>query len=257
MPPYGDPPGGGTRGKNAVIAVVPAHNEEDSIAETVSEIRGVCPGLDVLVIDDGSTDNTGMKALQAGAMVIDMRENMGVGEAERRGLYYAYSHGYRYAVRLDGDGQHPASGISDLLGPLCREEADVVVGSRFLRASCGGYEVSKPRRLGIAYFRVLLRLSASRRFTDPTSGFRAYSREAMFLVSRTEPQRYPEVTSLRVFSSRGLAVREVPVRMRERARGRSTLGALSALFLVVGVTLEFLRPLPRLSPAGPAETALA
>jgi hypothetical protein len=255
--PYGNPTGGGAQDSNTVIAVVPAHNEEENIAETVGEIRSVCPGLDVLVVDDGSTDSTGIEALNSGAMVIALEENLGVGEAERRGLYYAYSHGYGYAVRLDGDGQHPASAIADLLAALCGEEADVVVGSRFLRTAGGEYDVSRPRRWGIAYFRVLLRLSSRLHFTDPTSGFRAYSRRAMSLVCRSEPPRYPEVTSLRLFARNGLKVCEVPVLMRARMRGRSTLGAWRAVSLIAVATLDLMRPPFLLSPAGTRESALA
>ena len=256
LPPPCDP-GAGPGRDNGAIAVVPAHNEGESIGETVREIRRSCPGLDVLVIDDGSSDCTGRKALEAGAMVIRSEENMGVGEAERRGLVYAYEHGYGYAVRLDGDGQHPASDIARLLEPLCTGAADVVVGSRFLGGSGEGYEVSMPRRLGISYFRTLLRVSSSRYFADPTSGYRAYSRRAMYLFCQVEPVRYPEVTSLRLFARNGLAVREVAVRMRPRANGRSTIGAWSAACMMVGVTLDLMRPSPPLSPFQPEQAVPA
>ena len=256
IPPREDP-GAGPGRDNAVIAVVPAHNEKESIGETVYEIRRSCPGLDVVVIDDGSSDDTGREALEAGAMVIRSEENRGVGEAERRGLIYAYGRGYRYAVRLDGDGQHPASDITRLLEPLCGGYAEVVVGSRFLGGSGEGYAVSMPRRLGMSYFRTLLRLSTPMYFTDPTSGYRAYSRGAMHLLCQVEPPRYPEVTSLRLFARNGLAVREVPVRMRPRAKGRSTLGAWSALSMIVGVTLDLMRPPLRFSSPKPGETVPA
>ncbi|RJP27612.1 MAG: glycosyltransferase [Actinobacteria bacterium] len=258
--PEASPPestcGGGSGRDNAVLAVIPAHNEEESIAGVVSEIRCRCPGLDTLVVDDGSCDNTGEKALLAGAMVLRLAENKGVGEAERRGLSYALSHGYSYAVRLDGDGQHPASGIVDLLGPLCNGSADAVIGSRFMAGSRDGYETSKPRRLGMAYFRAALRLSTSLSFSDPTSGYRAYSRRAMYLLSRAEPLRYPEVTSLRLLASGGLRVCEVAVEMRPRRKGRSSIGTWRAIAMTAGVTLDLLRVSPRSACGQPEEPAL-
>ncbi len=242
--PLSPPEGGSGDGSgrdSAVLAVIPAHNEEENIVDVVSEIRRVCPGLDILVVDDGSRDGTGGKALASGAMVMRLGENSGVGEAERRGLAYAYSRGYAYAVRLDGDGQHPASGIADLLAPLCKGRASAAVGSRFLDGSRRGYSTSRPRRLGMAYFRAALRLSTSLRFSDPTSGYRAYSRQAMLLLSRAEPLRYPEVTSLRLLALSGLEVCEVPVEMRPRRNGRSSIGLWHAAAMIAGVTLELMR----------------
>ena len=241
IPPE-DPPGKDACRDNAVIAVVPAHNEEENVGDVVSEIRRNCPGLDVLVIDDGSSDGTGKAALEAGAMVLSLKSNMGVGEAERRGLAYAYSRGYAYAVRLDGDGQHPASCIIGLLAPLCSGEANVVVGSRFLAGSGLGYSISRSRRLGMAYFRAILRLSTSLRFSDPTSGCRSYSRQAMYLLSHVEPPRYPEVTSLRLLASGGLVVREVPVEVGPRRNGQSSIRMREALSMAVEVTLDLLHP---------------
>jgi hypothetical protein len=240
QPPDNDGGRGGT-----VLAVVPARNEEGNVGRVVRDIRGTCPGVDVLVIDDGSTDGTTIEALKAGAMVLCVGENGGVGEAVRLGLAYAFDRGYGYAVRLDGDGQHPAAYIRRLLRPLEDEEAEVVVGSRFLGGlgDAGGEgDVSGPRRLGMAYFRAVLRWSTSREFTDPTSGFRAYSRRAMWFEALKDQPRYPEVTSLRLLVHNHFAVREVAVDMAPRRNGRSTLAGWKGLAMVAGVTLEFLRP---------------
>jgi len=259
-PPMASPPrgtcDGGAGRDNAVLAVIPAHDEEDNVGEVVSEIRRICPGLDVLVVDDGSRDRTGEKALLAGAMVLRLDENMGVGEAERRGLSYAFGHGYTLVVRLDGDGQHPAESIVSLLAPLCCGKADVALGSRFMAGSRGEYRASRLRRLGMAYFRTALRLSTSLRFSDPTSGYRAYSRKAMYLLSRAEPLRYPEVTSLALLAANGMKVREVPVEMQPRRNGRSSIGVRQAAAMIAGVSLELLR-VPRTSPRRSEEPVLA
>jgi len=245
-PPEVYPPAGDEQGSRGyALAVVPAYNEEGAVGRVVGEIRKACAGVDVLVIDDGSEDGTGVEALEAGALVMRMEHNLGVGEAVRRGLAYAFARGYRFAIRLDGDGQHPAGLIPRLLRPLERGESEVVVGSRFLRAGGEAQGISLPRRIGIRYFRALLGWRTSRRFTDPTSGFRAYSRRAMRLLIQNRPLRYPEVTSLRLFADNRVAVKEVAVDMEPRHNGRSTLRGLKGLAMVWGVTLEFLGPAPR------------
>ncbi|MBN2025148.1 MAG: glycosyltransferase [Actinobacteria bacterium] len=257
-PPEVSPPQGtcGGSGEKAVLAVIPAHDEEGNVGEVVSEIRRVCPGLDILVVDDGSRDRTGEEALLAGAMVLRLDEKMGVGEAERRGLAFAFGQGYSFAVRLDGDGQHPADSIAKLLAPLCCGRADVALGSRFMAGSRKGYTTSRVRRLGMAYFRALLRSSTSLHFNDPTSGYRAYGRKAMYLLSRAEPLRYPEVTSLRLLTANGMKVCEVAVEMRSRQNGRSSIGTWQAVAMIAGVTLELLR-VPRALPRRSEKPVLA
>jgi hypothetical protein len=229
------------KGKDPVLVVIPACNEENNIALVVMDVKRLYPWMDVLVVDDGSRDRTNEVALKAGAMVLRFEENRGVGEAERLGLQYAYRDGYLHVVRLDGDGQHPADCIHRLLAPLKEGKADVVVGSRFFREERGGYGTTVSRRLGIAYFKALLRLTLSRSFSDPTSGFRAYSRQAMLLASQTKLPRYPEVSSLHLLVSNHLRVMEVPVSMAPRRSGSSSLRGWQGLAMVAGVTLNLLK----------------
>jgi hypothetical protein len=172
---------------------------------------------------------------------------VGVGEAVRRGFSYALEEGYRFAVRLDGDGQHPAGFIPDLLYPLEREESEVVVGSRFLQEDNGEYEISIPRRIGIAFLSAMLSWRTSLHFTDPTSGLRAYTRDAMRMMTSGRPPRYPEVSSLRLFVEEHVAVKEIPVKMEPRLNGRSSLRGLKGLAMVWGATLDLLY-----SPAQPS-----
>jgi len=251
--PKGDKPGSG----GYALAVVPAYNEQGAVGQVVTDIREACPGIDVLVIDDGSRDGTGIEALEAGAVVMRIRENVGVGEAVRLGFSYALTEGYRFTVRLDGDGQHPAIFIPRLLRPLERGEAEVAVGSRFLQSRSDEHGCSIPRRIGITYFGAILGWSTSRYFTDPTSGFRAYSRKALRLLVQDHLPRYPEVTSLRLFARNGIVVKELPVEMKPRQRVKSSLQGLKGLAMVWGVTLDFLSSPPRPSLPDDGEAAPA
>jgi len=255
-PPAGDEPGSG----GYALAVVPAYNEQGAVGQVVADIREAFAGIDVLVVDDGSHDGTGIEALETGAMVMRIMENVGIGEAVRRGLSYALTEGYRFTVRLDGDGQHPADFIPHLLRPLEQGESEVVVGSRFLQDDNGEYEVSIPRRIGIAFLSAILSWRTSLHFTDPTSGFRAYTRNAMRLMTSAHPPRYPEVSSLRLFADNKVAVKEVPVEMEPRYNGRSSLRGLKGLAMAWGATLDLLysparSPLPEDEATTPVYTA--
>ncbi len=244
-PPDGGSQDGGSDGSGPVLALLPARNEEENIASVVKEIDSLCPGLDILVVDDASGDCTGARALAEGAMVMRLERNLGVGEAERRGLAFALARGYSYAVRLDGDGQHPARHIHDLLRPLEREEADVVVGSRFLAGRCRACDISMPRRLGISYLRALMRRRTGIFFTDPTSGFRAYSRAAMRVLVEVKPRRYPEASDLLTLCAHGFRLRELAVEMRPRAGGKSSIGAFRGMRMLAEATVDLARFRPR------------
>lgn len=230
---------------NGTLVMIPARDEEGNVAKVVSEVRERYPTLDVLVLDDGSKDGTAAEALQAGAMVLRSEKNLGLGEMMRLGMAFALRKGYRAVVRLDGDGQHPVECVPSLLWPVLKGNADVVVGSRFLEG--GGYEgrITLPRRAGMAYFRFLLRLWVRRDFSDPTSGFRSYSRHAMSLLAERKAVRYPEVSDLHLLVCRDLVVREVPVKMRRRRNGKSSLGLTRALAMFWGATLTAFRPVPK------------
>ena len=223
------------------LLLVPAYNEAAGVARLVREIKGMYPEADVLVLDDGSRDGTAEQAYGAGAAVLRSSQNRGVGEMMRQGLSFAYRRGYRFAVRLDGDGQHPPEYVPALLEPIERGEAEVTVGSRFLREAPVHDKPSLPRRLGMAYFRLILRIATRRAFSDPTSGFQAYSREAMRFLAGQGSRRYPEVFMLLLLTRGGDRVREVEVEMRPRRYGRSTIGMREALSMAAGATACLLR----------------
>jgi glycosyltransferase involved in cell wall biosynthesis len=217
------------------MAIVPALNEAQTIASVVAEIRAVDPGLEILVIDDGSTDDTLAEARRAGALVARLPYNVGIGGAVQTGYQYARDHGFQVAVQVDGDGQHDPADLAQLLEPISADRADMVVGSRFLEA--GEYRPSFARKLGIRLLARVVSLLVRQRMTDPTSGFRAVNRRGIVLFAAEYPHDYPEAEANVVAYRRRLRVVEVPVAMRERAAGRSSINAPSSLYYMVKVTL--------------------
>ncbi len=175
--------------KRAVI--VPAYNEEGSVARVIEEIRAFDPGFEIVVVDDGSTDKTSLVARAAGARVLRLPFNVGIGGAVQTGHQYARDHGFDLAIQVDGDGQHDASELPKLLAPIVDDEADLVVGTRFIGDS--GYTPPKSRRLGILILAWIVSLITHQKVTDPTSGFRAVNRRALELFAGDYPHDYPEV----------------------------------------------------------------
>jgi glycosyltransferase involved in cell wall biosynthesis len=217
------------------LAIVPALNEAASIAEVVSEIRDYDRDIEVLVIDDGSTDATAAIAEAAGARVIRLPVNLGIGGAVQAGYLYAFERGFDVAVQVDGDGQHDASELGKLLEPIRAGRADLVIGTRF--AGARRYRAPLARRVGIALFAALVSLRVRQRMTDTTSGFRAVNRRGIRLFAADYPHDYPEVESL-VTAARGdLRVCEVPVAMRQRAAGSSSITTFRCFYYVVKVLL--------------------
>jgi len=226
-------------GGRRIVAVVPAFDEEGAIGTVVEELRAFDPEIDVVVVDDGSSDQTAAAASAAGAAVVRLPFNLGIGAAVQTGFRYAREHGYDVAVRLDGDGQHDPSQLPKLLEPLARGEADVVTGSRF-RDTEGGYRPPLARRLGISWFARLVSLLSRQRVTDTTSGFQALNRSGIALFASDYPSDYPEVEATVLLLKHRLRLVEVPVRMREREHGSSSITFLRSLYYAVKVTLALL-----------------
>jgi glycosyltransferase involved in cell wall biosynthesis len=217
------------------IAIVPAYNEAESIGRVIDEIRAYDPELEIVVVDDGSVDRTAAAAEERGVHVLRLPFNLGIGGAVQTGFHYAFENGFRLAVRIDGDGQHDPSQIGLLLEPVLAGEADIAVGSRF--AGSGGYRSSRPRRAGITILANTVSLLVGRRVTDPTSGFQALNRHAIGLFAADYPHDIPEVEAVLMLHKHRLRMAEVPVEMRERAGGRSSIGALFAVYYMVKVLL--------------------
>ena len=217
------------------IAIVPAFNEEESVTDVIEEIRAFDPDFEIVVVDDGSTDATTAAAANLGAHVVRLPFNLGIGGAVQTGFRYAFEHGFQLAVRVDGDGQHDPAQLGLLLGPILADEADIVVGSRF--ASDGGYRSSRSRRLGITILAKTVSILVGRRVTDPTSGFQALNRHAIALFAADYPHDYPEVEAALMVHKHELRMTEVPVQMRERSAGQSSIGALASVYYMVKVML--------------------
>jgi glycosyltransferase involved in cell wall biosynthesis len=217
------------------MAIVPAFNEEGSIAGVVGELLAYDPGLRVVVVDDGSTDRTAEVARASGAKVISLPFNLGIGGAVQTGFRYAWEQGFDVAVRADGDGQHDPAELDAILRPVLADEADVAVGSRFIGGD--GYRSSRSRRAGIRLLAWIVSALTRQRITDPTSGFQAANRLGIRLFAADYPHDYPEAEATVMVFKHRLRLQEVPVRMRARESGRSSITTVRSVYYMVKVVL--------------------
>ena len=217
------------------IAIVPSLNEEVSIGRVIDEIRAFDAGFDIVVVDDGSTDRTAGIAADRGANVLRLPFNLGIGGAVQTGYRFAFERGYDLAVQVDGDGQHDPAQLPAILGPVLAGEVDVCVGSRFAEGS--GYQSSFARRIGIRLFAYVVSAVVRQRVTDTTSGFRAVNRKGIALFAADYPHDYPEVEATVMSVKHKLRLREVPVVMRQRAGGASSITAFRSVYYMAKVLL--------------------
>jgi glycosyltransferase involved in cell wall biosynthesis len=224
--------------KTKILAMIPAYNESTSIEKVLAELKAAGLPVQPLVIDDGSKDDTARKARQAGALVITLPFNLGIGGAVQTGYRYAEQNGYDIAVQIDGDGQHDPSYLPKILAPLLEGRADLVVGSRFLHA--GGFRSSRMRRAGIRFFVFLIRLLTGLSCSDPTSGFRACNRSLIRVFAAYYPMDFPEPEAIVIARRLGVRIEEVPVVMRSRQLGKSSIGKLKSPYYMIKVTLAIM-----------------
>jgi glycosyltransferase involved in cell wall biosynthesis len=220
------------------LVFIPAWNEEANLPAVLDSLRETLPDVDVLVVDDGSTDRTADVARAHGATVHSLGSNLGLRFGIASGYRYALEHGYAYCGRVDADGQHPAGELARLLTLVRNGECDVAVGSRFVAGE--GYPAyrylpSPARRFGTAVLRRAMRLAIGRAFGDATSGLYAVNALALPLLAETYTSRAPEVEALVRLTNAGLRVEEVPVMMEQRAGGESKLRGSKAVKLVLTV----------------------
>lgn len=224
----------------ATLVIVPAYNEEGNIDRVIGDLKSTGLNIDILVINDGSADNTSAVAAATGqAMVLDLPNNLGIGGAVRTGFKFAQRHQYLTALQFDGDGQHIASEIPKLMASLRDQQANMVIGSRFLQKH-EGFRSTFVRRIGIRTFQILNSLLIGQRITDNTSGFRAYDKKAIDFLARYYPVDYPEPEAVILLGRNGFKIAEEFTLMQERRDGGSSITGFTGLYYMIKVLLAIL-----------------
>lgn len=221
-----------------VLIIIPAYNEAENIEHVVRHMMGQAPQYDYLVVNDGSTDNTLELCRQANFHYLDLSINMGIGGAVQAGYIYAYKNNYDIAVQMDGDGQHDIAYLEQMIAPILRDEADVVIGSRFLKKE--GFQSSASRRLGINILSGLIRLTTGKKIIDVTSGYRAVNRMFIDIYSKDYPTDYPEPEAIVAAIMHWGRVVEIPVQMKAREGGTSSITFKKSIYYMIKVTLAIL-----------------
>lgn len=220
------------------LVIIPAYNEEASIVNTVQDILDHAPGFNYVIINDCSRDHTLQLCRENGLNVIDLPINLGIGGGIQTGYRYAVEHDYDVAVQFDGDGQHDASYLQAMADRLERDDLDMVIGSRFIENE--GFQSTGLRRFGISFFKFLIKLLYGGTITDATSGMRMCNRRVMEEFSVDYPQDYPEPETVARLLRKKYRVQEVPVVMRERSGGTSSINPAKSVYYMIKVSLAIL-----------------
>ena len=220
------------------LIIIPAYNESENIENTVKDIQKKAPDFDYVIINDCSGDNTRQICEANGFNIVNLPVNLGIGGAVQTGYKYACRYGYDIAVQVDGDGQHDPAFLNEMAETLIKEDADMLIGSRFLEKE--GFQSSKIRRVGISYFTWLIKLLTGKKITDPTSGLRMINRKLIEIFAESYPRDYPEPESVVHVIKLKKKVVEIPVVMRERQGGSSSIRFFSSIYYMIKVTIEIL-----------------
>ena len=221
-----------------VLLIIPAYNEEESLRSLIEEIKAVCPEVDYLVVNDCSSDDTERLMEELGANYISLPCNMGIGGAVQSGYRYAAQNGYDIAIQIDGDGQHDVRFVKDMVKLIEDKQADVVIGSRFIDKE--GFQSSQARRIGIRILSMLIRLMCGAKVKDVTSGFRAVNRRFIELFAENYPDDYPEPEVIVTAKLYGAVIKELPVVMRERTTGKSSINLKRSIYYMIKVSLAII-----------------
>lgn len=225
------------------LIIIPAYNESANIENTVKDIVNNAPDFDYVIINDCSTDNTLEICERNGFNVVNLPLNLGIGGAVQTGYRYAYNNGYDIAVQVDGDGQHDPTFLEKMAETMLAENADMLIGSRFIEKE--GFQTSRARRMGITYFSWLIKLFTRKKITDPTSGLRMINSDIIKVFAESYPRDYPEPESVVHVIRLGKNVKEIPVIMRERQGGKSSIRFFSSIYYMIKVTVAILTELMR------------
>lgn len=217
------------------LVIIPAYNEAKSIVSTIQDIIRNAPDFDYVIINDRSNDDTYEVCRKNRFNIINLSLNLGIGGAVQTGYMYAYENGYDIAVQFDGDGQHDAKYLDEMVEYMTEKQCNMVIGSRFIEKE--GFQSSSTRRLGIKFFSLLIKIFTGRKITDPTSGFRMCDKMVIKLFADNYPKDYPEPeTTVKVICF-GMKVEEIPVIMRERQGGVSSISLKKSVYYMIKVTL--------------------
>lgn len=220
------------------LVIIPAYNESENIVNTVKEIKEKASGFDYVVINDCSSDKT-LEILESNHLnYINLPVNLGIGGAVQTGYKYALEHEYDMAVQVDGDGQHDPAYLHSLEESLIKEKADMVIGSRFIKNE--GFQSTFARRMGIVYFTKMIKSLTGTTITDPTSGFRLVNKDVIALFANDYPRDYPEPESIVALLKRKKKVIEVPVQMKERQGGVSSIRLWNSVYYMIKVSIAIL-----------------
>ncbi len=220
------------------LIIIPAYNEEGAIVKTVDDIIENAPSFDYIVVNDCSMDSTKELLEKNHINHVNLAVNSGIGAAVQTGYIYACRNRYDYAVQIDGDGQHDAAFLEKMLLELQYSDADMVIGSRFLENN--GFQSTVLRRVGIRFFTWWIRVLTHKTITDPTSGMRMVNRNIIKMFSRRYPMDYPEPESVVAVLKHGYVVKEIPVEMRARASGESSISLRASVYYMIKVTIACL-----------------
>ncbi len=234
--------------RNSFFVIIPAYNEEKNIGEIIDKIKNCVPDVDILAVDDGSSDDTAKIAKNHGAEVISLPFNLGYGSALEAGYKYAYEKGYKYVAQIDADGQHDPKCINDLLDVVKKDEADIVIGSRFLGEN--DYKAPAVRRIGMVIFAKLVSFLTGKKFTDSTSGFQAMNQKVLkFFINGFYPSDYPDADVLILLDRYGFRIAEIPVIMYSKSDKKSMhAGVIEPAYYIfkmfLSIVMVYLRKMP-------------
>ena len=220
------------------LAVIPAYNEAGNIEKTVQDITENAPSFDYIIINDCSKDKTAEICQKSGFHIINLPVNMGIGGGVQTGYLYALRNGYDIVVQFDGDGQHDAIYLEKMAEVLEKEKIDMLIGSRYIAKE--GFQSTGIRRIGIRFFTSLIKMLTGRKITDPTSGMRMINRKVVQVFAEDYPRDYPEPESVVTLLKKGMIVKEIPVRMKERKEGVSSISPVNAIYYMIKVSVAIL-----------------
>ena len=225
-----------------IAIIIPAYNEADAISDVILSISQEATKLelnfDIIVVNDCSTDFTAEIVEAFDCILLNLPSNLGIGGAVQTGYKYAYLNKYDFAMQIDGDGQHPPAEIHIIIFPALAQEADVIIGSRFINYT--GFQSTILRRFGINYFKFLINLFCGIVITDCTSGFRIINRKALEIANNYYPDEYPEPESVIQYHLSGMQIKEFQVEMSQRMGGKSSIKAFNTLYYMIKVSIAIL-----------------